>query len=111
MNPVLSAIMSIGPIALLAALLSVPPAFYVSYRYAPEPKKPLSAARYALMNLAVGALAYALGTIAGIWAACSSASAGNLCGLAGVFGVGPLLSAVAIFFYAHSRARNARGGP
>jgi hypothetical protein len=45
MNSMLSTAMSIGPMALLAALLSVP-IYYLTYRYAPEPKKRLSAARY-----------------------------------------------------------------
>lgn len=110
MNPALNALMSIGPLALLAALISVP-IYYLTYRLAPEPKQRLSAARYVLVTLGVGASAYVVGTIVGISAACSPADAGNLCGLAGVFGVGPLLSAVAIVFYAHSWARNARRAP
>lgn len=48
------------------------------------------------------------GTFLGIAVACSPADAGNLCGLMGVYGVGPLLSAAAIFLYARSWARNAR---
>jgi hypothetical protein len=101
---------SIGPIALLAALVAVP-IYYVTYHYAPQPKKQVSLVRYVLTTLVVGALAYVIGTIVGISAACSTASAGNLCGLAGVLGVGPLLSAVTILFYAHCWARNARRAP
>jgi len=100
--------MSIGPIALLAALIAVP-IYYLNYHFAPEPKKKLSLLRYVLITLGVGALAYVIGTILGISAACSSESSGNLCGLAGVFGVGPLMSAMAVFFYAHSWSRKARG--
>ena len=110
MNPALITVMSIGPIALLAALISIP-IWYLTYRSAPEPKKPLPVARYVLLTLVVGAVAFVVGTIVGTSVACSPANAGNLCGLAGVFGVGPLLSAVAIFFYARSRARNARRAP
>jgi hypothetical protein len=110
MNSVLSTALSIGPMALLAALLSVP-IYYLTYRYAPEPKKRLSAARYVLIVLLVGSSAYVAGTVVGIAAACSATSAGNLCGLMGVFGVGPLLSAVAILTYAHLWAKNARRAP
>lgn len=106
MNFAITAVMSVGPIALFAALVAVP-IYYLIYRCAPEPKKHLSVARYVCMTLGVGALAYAVGAIAGIAVACSG-RAGNLCGLVGVFGVGPLLSAMAIFFYAHFRAKNAR---
>jgi len=97
---------TIGPMALLLALLAVP-AYYVSYRYAPEPKKQLSPGRYAGMSLLTGSGAFIIGTILGIWLACSSADAGNLCGLSGVFGVGPLLSAVAILYYVHAWRRDA----
>jgi len=37
--------------------------------------------------------------------------AGNLCGLAGVFGTGPLLSGLAILVYAHVWARRSRTQP
>jgi hypothetical protein len=103
-------VLSIAPIALLAALIAVP-IYYLTYRYAPDPKKEVSLVRYVLLALAVGAGAYVIGTIVGIAAACSSTSAGNLCGLVGVFGAGPLLAAVAIFVYAHLWAKNARRAP
>ena len=106
----MSTVLSIAPIALLAALLAVP-IYYVIYRYVPDPKREVSAVRYALVALAVGAVAYVIGTIVGIGVACSSANAGNLCGLVGVFGVGPLLAAAAILVYAHFWANNARQAP
>lgn len=106
----MNAVMSIGPIALLAALVAVP-IYYLVYRYAPEPKREVSAVRYVLVALAVGAIAYVIGTAIGIAAWCSSPGAGNLCGLGGVFGLGPLLAAVAILAYAHLWARNARRAP
>jgi hypothetical protein len=110
MSSALGTVMSIGPIALLAALISVP-IYYLTYRYAPQPKKRLSVVRYVLVALGVGASAYLVGTIIGISVACSSDNSGNLCGLAGVFGVGPLSSAVAIVLYAHAWAKNARRAP
>lgn len=106
----MNAILSIGPIALLAALIAVP-VYYAIYRYAPDPKKEVSALRYVLGALAAGAAGYVIGTIVGIAVACSSEAAGNLCGLAGVFGAGPLLAAAAILLYAHLWARNARKAP
>ena len=110
MSFALNTIISIGPLALLAALISVP-VYYVIYRYAPEPKKEASLARYVFFSLSVAALAYVIGAAVGIAAGCSSASAGNLCGLVGVLGVGPLLAAVAVFLYAHSWSKNARRAP
>lgn len=107
MNSLLDAIMLIGPTALLAALISVP-LYYLSYRYAAEPKQQPSVVRYLLTAVGVGTMAYVVGAIAGIAAACAPVNAGNLCGLAGVFGVGPLFSAVAIFIYARSWAQQAR---
>jgi hypothetical protein len=102
--------MSIAPLSILAVLISVV-AHYLLYRRAPEPKKNVSVARYLVVSLAVGAGGYAAGTAAGIAAACSSADAGNLCGLIGVFIVGPLLSAVAVLLYTHMWTRAARRAP
>jgi hypothetical protein len=106
MNSALSFAMSIGPISLLVALLAIP-IYYVSYRSALEPKKDVSLTRYAGMSLLAGTVAFIVGTILGVWIACSPADAGNLCGLSGFFGVGPLLSAAAILYYVHSWRRDA----
>ncbi len=106
----MNTVLSIGPIALLAALIAIP-VYYVIYRYAPHPKKDVSAVRYVLIALAVGAVAYVIGTIVGIATACSSETAGTLCGLAGVFGAGPLLAGAAILVYAHFWAKDARQAP
>jgi hypothetical protein len=106
----MNTVLLIAPILLLAALVAVP-IYYVIYRHAPDPKKEVSAVRYVLVALAVGAVAYVIGTIVGVAAACSSESAGSLCGLVGVFGSGPLLAAAAIFGYAHFWAKNARQAP
>jgi len=107
MSSALSALISIGPVALVAALVSIV-IYYFKYRYAPETKQHRSVLRYALIALGVGALAYMIGAVVGVSVACSSASAGNLCGLVGVLGVGPLLAAAAIFVYAHFWAKNTR---
>ena len=102
--------MLVGPIALLAAVVLLA-AFYLTYRRAPEPKRQLSAVRYVALAFLAGAVAYVVGTAVGIWAACSSESAGNLCGLTGVFGVGPVLAAVAITAYGYLSTRHARRAP
>ncbi len=107
MNFVFSSIMLLGPKALLLALLAVP-VYYMIYRSAPEPKQEASLARYLLFTLGIAALAYAAGTVAGLLAACSIENASNLCGLVGFFGLGPFLSAVAIFGYVHFWAKRAR---
>ena len=110
MNSVLNALMSIGPIALFAALV-LASAYYAAYRFAPEPKKIVSVVRYAVMVFVVGALAFVVGAAIGISVFCSSDNTGNLCGLGGFFGTGPLLSGVAIFICAHMWAKGARSAP
>ncbi|MEO5626295.1 MAG: hypothetical protein ABIQ70_09850, partial [Dokdonella sp.] len=40
----------------------------------------------------IGIAGFAVGTMAGIAASCSFAKSGNLCGLGGIFFVGPLVS-------------------
>lgn len=37
------------------------------------------------------------GSMIGVFAACSGANPGNLCGLHGVFGAGPLATGIALF--------------
>ena len=100
----LGVLIVIGPIALVAALAALV-IYYVGYRNVPERMEPRSLARYASIALTVGAFAYLAGALLGIAVACAPADAGNLCGLAGVLGVGPLLSAAAMFVYAHFWAR------
>jgi len=87
---------SIGPLVLVAALV----AMIYFYAKVPASHRSSSILRYLGVVLLVGVLAYFAGAAIGIYAACSSPSSGNLCGLYGVFGIGPLLSGVAIFVYA-----------
>jgi hypothetical protein len=49
--------------------------------------------------LLVGIGAYIVGTAIGIYFACSSPTSGNLCGVYGALGVGPLLSGLALVLY------------
>jgi hypothetical protein len=69
--------------------------FYGRYcRRRAEADRPLTGVAYALILLASAIVAYAAGVLLGIAWACPSA--GNLCGLAGFFVVGPVASALAI---------------
>ena len=97
--------MASGPLVLFAALVVM---IYVYVRCrAHAPKGALSVAGYVGFALGVGVLAYAAGAAIGIYAACSSPNPGNLCGLYGVFGSGPLLSGIALLVYAGFWAKDA----
>jgi hypothetical protein len=61
-----------------------------------RPKHRIPALVYVAIILVCAAVAYLFGMIFGNEFACSSPSSGNLCGLAGVFIIGPLVSACAI---------------
>lgn len=100
----------VGPVAFLAALLAVP-VVYLAWRPRPASRKRAAFLRYLLRAAGAGAAGYLAGAAAGILVACRPEDAGNLCGLAGVFGAGPLLSAVAIGVYCYKWAVNARSGP
>lgn len=63
-NSALNTIIAIGPLVLLAALLSVP-IYYLIYRYAPQPKKDVSLMRYVVISLLVAALTYVIGPASG----------------------------------------------
>lgn len=106
MAALFNALMTVGPLSLLIGLISVP-AYYLVYRAASAPKRALPLLRYALVTLAAGALGFVAGTALGIAAACFAANAGNLCGLMGVLGLGPLCSGVAMAVCAHVLVSNA----
>ena len=110
MNTLFRIVLQTGPYALLGALIAIP-LYYLSYRNAPEPKLQRSLTGYLLIAFGAGALAFVVGAWIGISIACSVENPGNLCGLVGVFGSGPLLAAVAILLSVHFWARNARRVP
>jgi hypothetical protein len=65
-----------------------------------------------VLGLAVtGAAASFIGTALGIAVFCSSEKMGNLCGLGGVFGSGPLLAGIALAIHAHRRVLAASNAP
>jgi hypothetical protein len=57
------------------------------------PEQVPSIARYFGVALLVAAGSYVAGLMIGIFGACRSDTSGNLCGLYGVFGIGPLVRA------------------
>ena len=61
------------------------------------------AMRVLAVAIALGLGGYLVGTLAGVWALCSSANASNLCGLGGIVGTGPLASGALLLAYARSR--------
>ncbi len=95
MSAVLNFSMTAGPVILGLALILLP-MFYLSRRSANTAKKRLPLPFYLFASLGSGVLFYGVGTAAGIGLACSSDKAGSLCGLAGFFGLGPLLAGPAI---------------
>ena len=105
-----STVVSVGPAVLLLALIFML-IYFLSWRSAPEPKKHLSGWIYLLLCLVAAVPAFIAGTAAGIWLACSSPDSSNLCGLVGVFGLGPLLAGVAIWCCAYFLTKNAKQAP
>ena len=99
MNTTLQIIMKIGPIVFLGALIALP-FLYASYRSAPPPKKPPSVAQYVFLIFVFGVLAFLTGIYTGITMACEQKNAGNLCGLVGFLGTGPLFSGIAMLLVA-----------
>jgi hypothetical protein len=73
----------------------------VIHSFGPTRREDISRLRYVLVVLAIGAVAFIGGSVLGIAAFCSDASSGNLCGLGGLFGVGPMLAGVCIGGYAY----------
>jgi len=76
---------------LVAILCAV--SFYARHcRERPDPERRVPALAYAFGLLICAIVAYFIGMILGAEWACSDPSTGNLCGLEGVFVIGPLAS-------------------
>jgi hypothetical protein len=83
-------------LAFLSSLFALVGAIFLYRQHClARPKHRIPALIYAAIILICAAAGYFFGMIFGIDYACSP-PAGNLCGLAGVFVIGPLSSAVAI---------------
>lgn len=85
--------------------------FYVRCRTRLAPERMPSIARYFGAAVLIGIGSYVAGTMLGILGACFKDDAGNLCGLYGVFGVGPLLAGIALFLHGLSWNRRAGRSP
>lgn len=100
MEDLLTPAIFVGPIVFgLGLLLAI--ACIAIYLFTPGPKTGTSLLRFVVLVLAIGIATFVAGTAIGIAAFFSTASSGNLCGLGGVFGVGPLLSGICIGGYAY----------
>lgn len=107
MGAALNFSMTAGP-AILGLALILLPMLYLSRRSTNVPKKRLPLPFYLFASLGSGVLFYGVGTAAGIGLECFAENAGNLCGLTGFFGLGPLLAGLAIAGTALWLLRNAR---
>jgi hypothetical protein len=95
----LNQVVSVGPIVLGLGLLLAGVCIAI-HLLAPGPKVGVSPPGFVLRALAVGAATFIAGAVVGVAVFCSSASSGNLCGLGGIFGTGPLVSGVCVGWYA-----------
>jgi hypothetical protein len=72
--------------------------FYVKLRQGLREEAP-SFIRYFAMAAILAIAAYFVGSAIGIFAGCRSPKSGNLCGIWGALGTGPLLAGVALWAY------------
>jgi len=99
LGALLNQVISVGPIVLGLGLLLAGVCIVIRL-LSPGPKVGASVPGFLLRALAVGAATFIAGAVAGVAVFCSSASSGNLCGLGGIFGTGPLLCGVSVGWYA-----------
>ncbi|KKW67183.1 hypothetical protein AAV94_11715 [Lampropedia cohaerens] len=103
-------LIKIGPIALsLGVTVSVALAILGFARRSADKAKWLG--RYVLGLTMVGLVAMFVGAGSGIAVFCTSEKMGNLCGLGGVFGSGPLLAGIALAIYAYRRVLQTSDAP
>jgi len=108
MERLLNSAILIGPVVFVLGLLMAL-ACCTIYLSTSKPRKDASLLRYVLALLAMGAVTFIAGAAIGIAAFCSSGSSGNLCGLGGIFGVGPFLSGISMGGYGYFWLRRTRG--
>jgi len=101
---VFNLLIKIGPLVLLAGLVaSIAGAVSGSARRGDDKARWLG--RYVLRSVVIGIAALFAGAALGIAVFCSSDKMGNLCGLGGVFGSGPLLAGISLAIHAYRRVR------
>jgi hypothetical protein len=99
MENLLNSAITVGPIVLGLGLL-LAAGCGLAYLVAPGPKAGTVLLRFVLLTAAIGIAAFVAGTGVGIAVFCALPASGNLCGLGGVFGIGPILSGLAMGGYA-----------
>lgn len=110
MAAVLNLLIKVGPAVLLLGMIaSVALAVFGVARRSGDKARWLS--RYVLYSVLIGIAALFVGTALGIAVFCSSEKMGSLCGLGGIFGVGPLLAGVSIAIHAYRRVLKANDAP
>ena len=92
------AMFKLGALVLLGGLLATI-YFYGKLRKGSGPGPAPAFVRYFGVAILIGIAGYVAGTAIGIYFACSVPAAGDLCGLYGALGAGPLLAGVALFLY------------
>lgn len=86
-----------GAVLLTGALATI--YFYVRLRRSNGPRVAPSFLRYFAIAALFAFAAYMAGSAIGIAGGCSSSKSGNLCGIWGALGIGPLMSGVALWAY------------
>lgn len=103
----LNTMISLGPKVFLAGAFAALAALL--FRPAGQ-ATPAGVLRQVAVVAGLGAAGFAVGTALGIAAFCSSADGGNLCGLGGVFGTGPLLAGLCMGIWSIRSIVRARSG-
>lgn len=106
----LNRVIVIGPAVLAMGLLLA--AVAIALRLlAPRRRGGATLPSFLLRIFGIGLGGFVVGTAIGIAVFCSSAGSGNLCGLGGVFGIGPLFSGLGMGWYALASFGRSRGAP
>lgn len=90
MGTLLNAMIYVGPVTFVAGSL-VAIACLVLQLLRPDKRQVL---RMGFMVAGLGVVGFLAGTTIGMLFFCATASAGNLCGLGGIFGTGPLAAGI-----------------
>jgi hypothetical protein len=91
----------VGPIAWLTGAIATVLIYFI-YAYAMgSARRPFWS--YLGASALAACVAYGIGAAIGIAIACSTPKGGNLCGLMGIFGLGPLLAGIVMFTYGCNR--------
>jgi hypothetical protein len=95
METLLNGVIYFGPLAFLLGLLVAVACMDLMLSRSSKSQ----VLRVAIVSAGDGLGGFIVGTMLGIAFFCSAASAGNLCGLGGVFGVGPLAAGLCMGVY------------